>query len=420
MSSGPFLPIPPRDRQVREGIGTGIAFLLLFALHVLILRPALPRSTTVAYALLSLALAGVYVATGLLQVTERVADSGTRALLPAFLLGNGLILAIALTLWGRTLLYFCLFALNGYSALVHYTGKRHWALAFAAGTVALAWLAYAAQEGWSAAWPALLGDLPWYGLTFALAETVTRQREHREQVEAMATDLVRANTLLQDYALQAEELAVTRERARLAHEIHDSVGHTLTALDVQLELLARLPIQKTEQRQQVAEQARALVKKGLADVRRAVEALAPAALESFSLPEAIGTLVTDFENTTAVHTEWSVHGEVFPLPSVLAVPLYRAAQEALTNVQRHAPSAERVRVDLQYCPGAVTLCVVNDHADDHSAPADAEAPGGQHGLQGLRERAEQLGGSFNAGLTEEHEFRLEMSLPVLGQQPPRA
>jgi signal transduction histidine kinase len=367
-----------------------------------------------------------------------------------FLLGNGLILAIALTLWGQALLYFCLFVLNGYGALVHYTGRRRWAVAFAGGMVVFAWLVYVLLRGWSAAGPAWLDDLPWYGLTFALAEIVARQREHREQVEALAAELAEANRQLQDYAAQTEELAVIRERARVAHELHDTVGHTLTALDIQLELLARLPPGQAEQRQQAAGRARALVKDGLADVRRAVQALRPAALETFSLPEAIAGLITSFEQAMPIHTTWEVVGQTRPLPLRLTLPLYRASQEALTNIRRHAPAAQQVTVRLRYEPKAVSLFVKNDgiptsppslggtergqppsqpspdsrggeevEGEERRQPPPRPSPNlggggskGGYGLRGLRERAEALGGTFSAGPDGAGGFQLEMVVPV--------
>ena len=400
MGKATFAPVPSRRQEVREDIGAGAAFVILFGLHLLVLRPPLPRTTLLLYTLLTVALAGVYIVSGLRGAMQRVAHAGTRAVLPIFLLGNGLILAIALTLWGRTPFYFCLFLLNGYGALVHYAGRRRWALVFAGSMVALAWLVYAWQKDWSA-W---LDDLPWYALTIALAEIVARQREHREQMESLAAELEAANRRLREYAAQAEELAVARERVRLASELHDSVGHALTALDVQMELLVRLPPDQTERRRQVAEQARSLVKTGLADLRRAVQALRPAALETFSLPEAIAALLADSD----LPITWQVEGEASPLPPRLALPLYRAAQEALTNIRRHAPAARQVTVRLRYEPEAVTLSVEND-----GLPSPPSSPGeGGHGLRGLRERAEALGGRFQAGPVGAGRFRLEMRLPI--------
>ncbi len=154
--------------------------------------------------------------------------------------------------------------------------------------------------------------------------------------QRLLAELQTANTQLQQYAARIEELAVADERNRIAREIHDTLGHALTALDVQLELLVRLPPQQADQRQHAAESARGLVKQGLADVRRAVQALRPVALEAFSLPEAITALVQEVKRTTGVEVAWQVQGAGVALPPRLALPLYRAAQESLTNVRRHA------------------------------------------------------------------------------------
>lgn len=287
---------------------------------------------------------------------------------------------------------------------------RHWMMAMCALLIIVLGVSYGLHGGWEAALLAGIGYLTGIVSVVFVTQVSVHEREARAEVERMVAELAVANRKLREYAAQAEELAITRERARLAHEIHDTVGHTLTALDVQLELLARLPPGQTEQRRRIAEQSRALVKEGLADVRRAVQALRPAALETFSLPEAIAGLVADFEQTAHVHTVWQVEGEVVPLPSRLAAPLYRAAQEALTNVRRHAPDAQQVTVQLRYAPQAVTLSVENDGVPSTPAPAMGERGG--HGLRGLRERAEVLGGALSAGPDKVGGFRLEMRLPA--------
>jgi signal transduction histidine kinase len=206
-----------------------------------------------------------------------------------------------------------------------------------------------------AALQATIGYLAAIVFVAFVTRTARREQQARAEAQQLAARLESANRQLR---AQSEELAITHERARLAHEIHDTVGHTLTALDVQLELLARLPPGQSGQRRKVAEQARALVKEGLADVRRAVQALRPAALETFSLPEAIAALVADFDEATQIHTAWQIEGEIVPLPPRLAIPLYRAAQEALTNIRRHAPSAGQVTVQLCYGPEAVMMTVL--------------------------------------------------------------
>jgi signal transduction histidine kinase len=278
---------------------------------------------------------------------------------------------------------------------------------------------YGLRGGWEAALLAGIGYLAAIVFVVLVTQMAVREREARAEVERLATELAAANRRLREYAVQAEELAITRERARLAHEIHDTVGHSLTALDVQLELLVRLPPGRTEQRRQVAGQARALVKEGLADVRRAVRALRPAALEAFSLPEAVAALAADLQQSAHIHTVWQVAGEVVVLPTRLAIPLYRAAQEALTNVRRHAPAAQQVTVQLRYEPEAVVLSVENDGVPASPALRASLPPAGGteggpegYGLRGLRERAELLGGTFSAGPDGTGSFRLEIHLPL--------
>ena len=230
----------------------------------------------------------------------------------------------------------------------------------------------------------------------------------RRKSQTLLAELETAHAQLRQSAARIEELAVADERNRIAREIHDTLGHTLTALDVQLELLVRLPPEKNGARQQAAGNARQLVKQGLADVRRAVQALRPVALETFSLPEAIGALVQDFRRTTGVAVTWRVTDDVDALPTRFALPLYRAAQEALTNIQRHAPTTPRVTMQLEDAPNTIRLCVENAPPRE---PPDPAHTGGRVGLAGLRERARALGGTFRAEPTPAGGFTVEMTLP---------
>ena len=271
--------------------------------------------------------------------------------------------------------------------------------------------AYALRGGWEAAIMAGVGYLAALFFVVFITQTAVNERLARAEMERLAAELQEANRKLRAFAVQAEELAVTRERARLAHEIHDTVGHTLTALDVQLALLAHLPADRTEERRHAASEAQVLVKEGLSDMRRAVVALRPAALESFSLPIAIDGLVTQFTHSTGIPTEWSIEGEEVDLALPLALPLYRTAQEALTNIKRHAASASRVDITLRYECDAVVLSVFNARpAQGNKAPTETNKNGG-HGLAGLRERAEMLGGTLKSDPDEAGGFRVEMRLP---------
>ncbi|MFQ5344293.1 MAG: histidine kinase, partial [Anaerolineae bacterium] len=109
---------------------------------------------------------------------------------------------------------------------------RRWMLAVCALLVVTLSAAYGLSGGPEAALLAGIGYLAASVFVVFVTQVAVREREARAEVERLADELSEANRKLREYAAQAEELAVTRERARLAHEIHDTVGHTLTALDV--------------------------------------------------------------------------------------------------------------------------------------------------------------------------------------------
>lgn len=368
------------------------------------------RSFTPAEMVSLIAAGGLYVLVGI-AVIEYYTRTGSRRALAVFYA-----LEIPLAGWivygtaGFFLAGLIMLPLAGLSVQVL---PRRWMLTVCALLVTALGVSYGLLGGWEAALLAGGGYLTAIIFVILITQTAVRAREARAKAEAMAVELAEANRQLQNYVVQAEELAITRERARLAHEIHDSVGHTLTALDVQLELLVRLPYDQRDRRQQIAKQAQALVKAGLTDVRRAVRALRPAALDIFSLPEAVTALVDEFGQRTDICTAQQVSGEVVPLPPLLAIPLYRAAQEALTNIRRHAPSAQQVTVFLEYNSETVSLMVENDGVPQ--TPEFSEDPGGLkggYGLQGLRERAQSLGGTFSAGPSKAGNFRLDIHLPL--------
>ena len=104
------------------------------------------------------------------------------------------------------------------------------------------------------------------------------------------------------------------------------------------------------------------------------------------------------------------HGGPGPLPAAVDIAVYRVAQEALTNVLRHAGPGTSVAVTVQRSAEAVELRV----EDDGTAPGAVVAAGGGHGLVGMRERASLLGGTFHAGPTAERGWRVEAVLPRTG------
>ncbi|MEV7891936.1 sensor histidine kinase [Streptomyces sp. NPDC002817] len=208
--------------------------------------------------------------------------------------------------------------------------------------------------------------------------------------------------LAQERAARAAEAesAALAERARIAREIHDVLAHSLSAQLVHLEA-ARLLIEQGADREQILERvvaARGMARGGLAETRQALSALRGdlTPLEDF-LTQLVGT--TD-------DAEVTITGERRGLPAEASQAVRRVAQEALTNVRKHAPGAQ-VRLRLDYGEHQVTLGV----RDSGGSPGELTAAGAGYGLLGMRERAELLGGSLEAGPDEEG-FVVTLKVPV--------
>ncbi|HTW12033.1 MAG TPA: histidine kinase, partial [Solirubrobacteraceae bacterium] len=195
-----------------------------------------------------------------------------------------------------------------------------------------------------------------------------------------------------------------------ARELHDVLAHSLSALALQLEstrLLARDRDADPEVARAI-DQAHHLAASGLDDARRAIAA---ARGDELPGPERIEALAGAFQDQSGLPVNVSVEGEPRELPPDARLAVYRTAQEALTNVRRHA-APERVQVSLAYLPGS-TVLVVEDHATAGTPPPlnpDATTGGG-YGLTGMRERAELLGGELLAAATADG-FRVELRIPA--------
>lgn len=190
-------------------------------------------------------------------------------------------------------------------------------------------------------------------------------------------------------AAEAESAALA-ERARIAREIHDVLAHSLSAQLVHLEA-ARLLIEGDATKEQILDRvvaARSMAREGLAETRQALSAL-----------RGEMTPVEDFlrELVTPDRASVTVTGDRRALPAEASQAVRRVAQEALTNVRKHAPGA-KVQVCLRYGEGEVRLDV-RDFGGQ--SPGELAASGAGYGLLGMRERAELLGGSLEAGPGEE-------------------
>ena len=200
--------------------------------------------------------------------------------------------------------------------------------------------------------------------------------------------------------------ATLAERARIAREIHDVLAHSLAALTVQLETAdALLEGGRAEQARQSVVRAGHLAREGLAETRRAISALRG---ETLPLPELLAGLAGEYRVDLGAPATVHVHGEPVQVNPDTGLAVYRTAQEAMTNVRKHAPGAP-VELTLRYGPDSVELAVANGAAPPSDRPlADS---GGGYGLTGLRERAELAGGGFTAG-PDGDGWRVDVRIPL--------
>jgi signal transduction histidine kinase len=232
-------------------------------------------------------------------------------------------------------------------------------------------------------------------LLFAIAIVMEGARAGEERAETLVAELREAR------AAETRAAAVA-ERGRIAADLHDVLAHALSGLAVQLEgarMLAAREETSVALRETIERSGR-LAREGLVEARRAVGALRGDDLPG---PDRLSALVEDLRRNLGVDATLRVEGTPRPLTADAGLALYRGAQEALTNVARHAPGA-RALVVLRYEPDRTRLTVTNLKGSD---PFISGGDGGGFGLAGMRDRVAQAGGRVEAG-PDGDEFRVEL------------
>ncbi len=214
-----------------------------------------------------------------------------------------------------------------------------------------------------------------------LLVSILAQRERRQHAELEA-----AHQRLRRYAATVEQLAVSRERNRLARELHDTLAHSLAALSVQLEALRTLLTHDPAAAEDALNGVTALARNGLEESRQAIQALRTDPLKTLGLVGALRSTLQAFQARTGVQADLSVAGQELDLTDEEAQALFRIADEALTNVERHA-SAQQVTVRLAFGHDRIDLVIRDDGVGFDPAVVDPD----RYGLTGIQERAAMIG-----------------------------
>jgi len=184
--------------------------------------------------------------------------------------------------------------------------------------------------------------------------------------------------------------AVLAERNRIAREIHDTLAQGFVAVSVQLQIIGRTLSQSADTARQHLDQAQELVRTGLEEARRAIWELRSQNSENQDLASRLIQMAERVTASTEVKPAVEVHGTYRPLPAGTESELLRIAQEAVINVVRHA-DATRVDIHLDYAPQRIAMTVA-DNGRGFAADAPSMADG-HFGIIGMKERAQQIGGS---------------------------
>ncbi|WP_447007735.1 sensor histidine kinase [Saccharothrix isguenensis] len=237
--------------------------------------------------------------------------------------------------------------------------------------------------------------------TFTLVVTLLLVREQRARAELAA-----ANDQLRGYAAQAEQLATTQERNRLARDIHDGLGHHLTVVQMLLQAArAVIPTADPERLDTMLAKAQDQSKQALAEVRRSVAALREPRSEP--LVDALRALAGEAAEA-GVPTEVEVHGAVRAVRVEVEESLFRAAQEGLTNVRKHA-GASSANVVLDFDHDDLVRLEVRD---DGRGLREDVPPDTGFGLVGLRERVADLGGRVSVDSAAGRGLTLTVEVPA--------
>ena len=238
------------------------------------------------------------------------------------------------------------------------------------------------------------------GLFFVsqLVSTLLIERKTQE-------DLALAHEQLQQYSLKIEDMAAIQERNRIAREIHDSLGHALTTLNVQLQTAVKLWSHSPTEAKPFLEQAHRLGTVAMQEVRQSVHALRADAETEVPLEQAIAQLVQDFRQGTGIRVESEIQLPSL-LPPQISKTLYRVIQEALTNICKHA-HASSVDLYLRQMPDCVWLTVTDNGRGFRPSRTQSG-----FGLQSMQERVTAVNGTFHIEAKPGAGCEINVELPL--------
>ncbi len=227
-------------------------------------------------------------------------------------------------------------------------------------------------------------------------------RQHQVELRELSREVLRAQ----------EE-----ERKRISRELHDVIAQTLTGINLRLASLKKTAGRNTADFERSVTRTQEIVSKSVDIVHEFARELRPAVLDDLGLIPALHTFVKRFSNRTRVHVHFTAFAGVEALDTAKRTVLFRVAQEALTNVSRHA-KASRVEISLQKLAASIGMSI-RDNGISFSVEKQLHAKGGKRlGLLGMRERVEMVGGTFCLESAPGQGTTIQVEIPFAKSPPP--
>jgi signal transduction histidine kinase len=255
---------------------------------------------------------------------------------------------------------------------------------------------------------------------FLLFQNLLQERQERnalfKQLAQANTELEEAHQQLEQSVAQQQELAILRERGRLAREMHDTIGHALVLISVKLEAAQRLRTRDPARCDRELESTKEIARGTMTTLRASIANLRSPALEREQLYHALRRSADELALRTGLHVACMLPAESENLSEAVTETLWKVSQEALTNIEKHARANN---VEIEVSRQGAQLCL-RIHDDGIGLPAafcqlHQEEPlvdKGHYGLRGMRERVEAIGGQLTLQSAQGQGTTVEIRLPL--------
>lgn len=344
-------------------------------------------------------------------------------------LGSGLYLVVfLLTLINNSFqwAFYVVFAIS----FGMFAGRR---LVIAVAIMVLTLFAFQGLLTWPPSGDAFVGivsqAIPLFSMTgfiILFQRLIVERFERNELFKKLAqanSELEETHRQLEQSVAQEQELAVLRERTRLAREMHDTIGHALVLISVKLEAAQRLRERDPERCDGELESTKEIARETMTVLRASIADLRSPALEREPINHALSRSARELTQRTGLRVTYTLQADIERLPEPIEETLWKVSQEAFTNIEKHA-HASHVQVRISWQDEKLLMLIHDDgiglpqqlcqSQKDNSL--EDSSPEGHYGLRGMFERVEAIGGHLTLHSGEEQGTTIEIELPLAHNQ----